>query len=156
MSTFSKISQKAQQVASTVSEAFNYAKEKVADLDPSQVVSLDDIGRKMASLGIPAITFAVAASVAGGMGLAGGAVITTALAMLGGPLGMVGGLLSLGILTIIADAVSKYGIEAVLGATFQARIEQGITAEQINAEIDKLWLSDELKFKIKSRFKQNG
>jgi hypothetical protein len=155
MSTLARIFQKAQEVGATVSEAVSYAKGKVADIDPSQIVSLDDIGRKIASLGTPAIAFAVAASIAGGTGLAGGAVITTALAMLGGPLGMVGGLLSLGVLTIIADAVSKYGIEAVLGTTFQKRIEQGITIEQVYKEIGELWLSDEIKFKIKSRFNQN-
>ena len=119
------------------------------------MVSLDDIGRKIASLGTPAIVYAVAASVAGGMGLAGAAVITSALAMLGGPFGIVGGLLSLGVLTVNADTVSKYGIEAVLVATFQAWIEQGKTLDQVYAQIDELWLSDELKFKIKSRFKKN-
>ena len=151
MSTLARIFQKAQEVGIIVSKAVNNAKGKVANIDPSQIISLDDIGRKIASLGTPAIAFAVAASIAGGTGLAGGAVITTALAMLGGPLGMVGGLLSLGVLTIIADAVSKYGIEAVLGTTFQKRIEQGITVEQVYKEIDELWLSDEIKFKIKSR-----
>lgn len=106
----------------------------------------------MASLGTPAIFFAVAASIAGGMGLAGGAVITTALAMLGGPFGMVGGLVALGVLTVVADAVSKYGIEAVLIATFNARREQGATLGEVHQEIDSLWLSDELKFKLKQQF----
>lgn len=107
----------------------------------SKVLSLDEIGRKIASLGVPAIAFAVAASIAGGMGLAGGAIVTTALAMLGGPAGMIGGLVALGILTVIADAVGKYGIEAVLFSTFKARRDQGISIEQIHTEIDGLWIS---------------
>ncbi len=137
------------------SEAADYLKEQAQVLggDAAHVVSLDEIGRKIASLGAPAIAFAIAASIAGGMGLAGGAVVTTALAMLGGPFGMIGGLVALGILTVIADAVGKYGIEAVLAATFRARREQGMTDEQIFQEIDNLWLSDELKLKIKNQLK---
>ena len=137
-----------------VEAATDFVKEQVASVGEyaGDFVSVDDIGRKIASLGTPAIFFAVAASIAGGMGLAGGAVVTTALAMLGGPFGMVGGLVALGVLTVIADAVSKYGIEAVLVATFNARREQGATLGEIHQEIDNLWLSDELKLKLKQQF----
>jgi hypothetical protein len=141
--------------AQKAGEAADYLQDQMQALggDGAKIVSLDEIGRKIASLGAPAIAFAVAASIAGGMGLAGGAVVTTALAMLGGPFGMIGGLVALGILTVIADAVGKYGIEAVLAATFRARREQGMTDEEIFQDIDNLWLSDELKWKIKSQFK---
>jgi len=139
--------------AQKAAEAAEHLKEQAQALggDATKPVSLDEIGRKIASLGAPAIAIAVAASIASGMGLAGGAVVTTALAMLGGPFGMIGGLVALGVLTVIADAVGKYGIEAVLVATFRARREQGITVEQVSQEIDNLWLSDELKLKIKSQ-----
>lgn len=142
--------------AEMASDAVDYLKEHAGTLgsDVANVVSLDDIGRRIASLGTPAIVFAIAASIAGGMGLAGGAVVTTALAMLGGPFGMIGGLMVLGTLTVIADAVGKYGIEAVLAATLRARHEQGMTDEQIFQEIDALWISDELKWKIKHHLKQ--
>jgi hypothetical protein len=144
--------------AEKASETVDYLKEQAQVLggDAANVVSLDEIGRKIASLGAPAIAFAVAASIAGGMGLAGGAVVTTALAMLGGPFGMIGGLVALGILTVIADAVGKHGIEAVLAATFRVRREQGMTDEQIFQEIDNLWLSDELKLKIKNLLKKSS
>jgi hypothetical protein len=133
----------------TAGEAFDYVKEQVAGSGVS--LPLDEVGRKIASLGAPAIAFAVAASVAGGMGLAGGAVVTTALAMLGGPAGMVGGLIALGVLTVIADAVGKYGIEALLVAVYRARIEQGMSVEQARSDIDGQWLSNEVKHKIKSQ-----
>lgn len=110
---------------------------------------LDEIGRKVASLGLPGVMFAVAASIAGGMGLAGGAVITTALAMLGGPLGMLGGLAVLGLATVIADAVGKYGLEAVLIAVYQERRRRGEGLQHLQREIDGLWVSDELKHKVK-------
>lgn len=133
-----------------VKEAAEFLKTHAPSFDNApQALSLDDIGRKIASLGVPAIAFAVAASIAGGMGLAGGAVVTTALAMLGGPAGMLGGLVALGILTLIADAVGKYGIETVLLTTFRARRDQGILIEQIHSEIDGLWISHELKYTLK-------
>jgi hypothetical protein len=162
-----KINDAAQNLGSTVGYAYGVSAEKVGEAadyikeqaqalgdNAANVVSLDEIGRKIASLGTPAIAFAVAASIAGGMGLAGGAVITTALAMLGGPFGMIGGLMVLGVLTVIADAVGKYGIESVLEATFRARREQGMTDEQIFQEIDNLWLSEELKLKIKDHLQK--
>lgn len=118
---------------------------------PSDALSLDEIGRKMASLGAPALAFAVAAGVASSMGLAGGAVVTTALALLGGPVGMVGGLVALGITTIIADAVLKYGIDEVLYATFKAKQEEGVSQEAIVSEIEGLWISTELRLKLRQR-----
>lgn len=141
----------AQHYASTASQ---FVQEQATTIGEqvTEYVSLDEIGRKIASLGTPAIVFAAACSIAGGMGLAGGAAITTALAMVGGPFGMVGGLVALGVLTIIADAVGKYGIEAVLTATFRARQEQGATGDEICQEIDKLPLSQELKLKLKEHF----
>ena len=42
---------------------------------------MDEVARRIAALGFPGVMFAVALSIAGGMGLAGGAAITTALAM---------------------------------------------------------------------------
>ncbi|GAB4178336.1 MAG: hypothetical protein Fur005_40590 [Roseiflexaceae bacterium] len=131
-----------------------YIKEHAPTLaaEAEKVLSIDEAGRAIAALGMPAIAFAVAASIAGGMGLAGGAVITTALAMLGGPVGMVGGLLALGTLSTIASVVAKYGIDAILVATFTARQESGITNEQIHTDIDQLWISDELKLKLKNQF----
>lgn len=62
-------------------------------------MSLDEIAPRVASLGLPAVMFAVACSIAAGMGLADGAVITTALAMLGGPFEMVVDLEALGVST---------------------------------------------------------
>lgn len=132
-----------------VDAATTFVKDQAASVEPPP---LDELGRKLASLGTPALLFAVAASTAAGMGLAGGAVVTTALAMLGGPLGMLGGLAALGLLTVIADSVSKYGIEAVLVSTFSAQREEGATLGEIHQQIDALPLSEELKLKLKKQF----
>ena len=113
---------------------------------------MDEVARRIAALGFPGVMFAVALSIAGGMGLAGGAAITTALAMLGGPAGMMGGLAVLGVATLIGDAVSKYGIEEVLVATYrERRYRKGELCKMLCLEIDSLWISDEMKWNIKRR-----
>lgn len=119
--------------------------------EAQQSLSLDELAHKIALIGLPALAFVVAASIASSAGLAGGAVVVAALAMLGGPIGLVGGLLTLGLLTLIADGVSKYGLNTLLLESFKARRERGISVEQIHAEIDSLWISDELKYKLKTQ-----
>jgi hypothetical protein len=119
--------------------------------EAQQSLSLDELAHKIALIGLPALAFVVAASIASSAGLAGGAVVVAALAMLGGPVGLIGGLLTLGLLTLIADGVSKYGLNTLLLASFKARRERGISIEQIHTEIDSLWISDELKYKLKTQ-----
>ncbi len=115
-------------------------------------MSFDEIARKIASLGLPAVMFAVACSIAAGTGLAGGAVITAALAMLGGPFGMVAGLGLLGIATVIGDAVSQFGIEELLVAVYTIqRQQQGRPCSDIVGEINSLWLSNDLRRRIINR-----
>ncbi|MBG1259558.1 hypothetical protein [Nostoc commune] len=114
-------------------------------------MSLDEIARRAASLGLPAVMFAVACSIAAGMGLAGGAVITTALAMLGGPFGMVVGLGVLGVSTLIGDAVANYGIEEFLVAVYNVHRSNGRSCSELTWEINSLWISDELKRRIINR-----
>lgn len=135
-----------------VGEAADFVREHTSSVAgaAAENLSLDEVGRKIASLGVPAIVFAIAAANAGAMGLAGGAVVTFALASLGGPAGMIGGLIALGVLTVIADAVGKYGIRSVLVAAFLARRDQGIPIAQLHEEIDGLWISDELKVLLKT------
>ena len=51
--------------------------------------SLDTVAEKIAALGVPGLVLIITIS---SVGLAGGAAIVTALATLGGPLGMMGGI----------------------------------------------------------------
>jgi hypothetical protein len=80
------------------------------------------IGRLVA-LGIPALVLVAAIA---STGLAGGAAIVAALAMLGGPLGMMGGVLVLGLLVLISHAVADYGFETVSCAYYAACGRRGI------------------------------
>lgn len=116
-------------------------------------MTLDEIARMAASLGLPAVMFAVACSIAAGMGLAGGAVITTALAMLGGPFGMVAGLGVLGASTLIGNAVANYGIEEFLVAVYNVHRSNGRPCSELTREINTLWISYELKRRIINRIR---
>lgn len=149
--TWKAAGQLAEEAQRATAEAIAAAQTQLEELqrDPGKALPLDELGRRMATLGTPAIMFAVAASIAGAAGLAGGAVITAALAMLGGPAGMLGGLALLGVAGLIADAVLKHGIDTVLTAAYQARLAQGESREHVAQEIDTLWISDDLKLKLK-------
>ena len=74
--------------------------------------------------------------------------ITAALAMLG-PGGMVGGIVLLGIIGLASDALSKYGLEALLKGIYKERRAKGELLINLNKEIDKLPISKELKLVLK-------
>jgi hypothetical protein len=54
-------------------------------------------------------------------GLTGAAAITAALAFLGGPAGMLGGIAVLSLTGLIADALTKVGLEDLLTAIYCQR-----------------------------------
>jgi hypothetical protein len=72
---------------------------------------LDKVVEKIVALGVPGLVLLV---VMAASGWAGGAAIVTALSMLGGPAGMLGGLLCLGVMVLISHALAKYGFEKFL------------------------------------------
>jgi len=66
-------------------------------------MSYDRLISFLAGLGVPGVILIVAIAVGG---YAGGAAIVFALAVLGGPLGMLGGLALLGVIALICAAVT--------------------------------------------------
>ncbi|MEA5530273.1 GTPase [Dolichospermum sp. UHCC 0684] len=108
---------------------------------------MDELIRKVAALGLPAVILAV---VMASTGLAGAAAITSALAILGGPAGMVGGIFALGTVGILTDLLAKFGIELVLMRIYEIRSEKE-NVEKLCQEIDNLpFISNELKQKVKT------
>jgi len=59
----------------------------------------NEVVHKVVALGIPGLELSV---VIGTTGLAGGAAIVAALAVLGGPFGILGGIAVLGVMTLVA------------------------------------------------------
>ncbi|MBN8561066.1 MAG: hypothetical protein J0L70_11115 [Leptolyngbya sp. UWPOB_LEPTO1] len=102
---------------------------------------MDEVVRKIAALGLPGVVLLVTMA---STGLAGAAAITAALAALG-PAGMLGGVAFLGVVGIAGDALSKFGLEAILSGVYLERRRQGASITSLHREIDQLWVSNDLK-----------
>ena len=84
---------------------------------------LDEVVRIAASVGAPAVLLIVALSIVGASGLAGGAALTAALALLGGPGGIPVGIMVLTFVGGVSAALASHGLEALLVAIYNRRIE---------------------------------
>ncbi|WP_418637407.1 hypothetical protein [Winogradskyella sp.] len=107
---------------------------------------MDKIVEKIVGLGIPGLILLVAINVSG---YAGAAAITSSLAILGGPAGMLGGIGILGFSVYVSMAISKYSFDRIYTKTIEGLKEKGETKESINIKIDKYPISRSLKLKLK-------
>lgn len=108
---------------------------------------MDEIVRKLAGVGLPAVILLITMATTG---LTGAAAITAALAMLG-PGGMIGGIVFLGIIGLASDALAKYGLESVLVEIYKTRLQDGESRDNLCNEIAWLPISDELKLVLKDK-----
>lgn len=99
---------------------------------------------KIAGFGVPGLVLVIAINATG---LAGAAALTASLAALG-PGGMIGGIVTLGAIGFIADALAKYGFEAILKGVVQELYKRGETKETIKAKVEKYPVSKGLKLKL--------
>ncbi len=106
---------------------------------------MDQIVSKIAALGVPGLVLLVAMAVTG---WAGAAAITTALAMLGGPFGMLGGVAVLGILVLISQGLAEYGFEKIFQAVIDELRKKGKSKVDIGREVISYPISKDLKSKI--------
>ncbi len=109
-------------------------------------IPIDRTVEIITGLGVPGLVLLVAMSVSG---WAGAAAITTALATIGGPLGMLGGITLLGGLVLIASAISRFGFWEIFKRVLENLKEQGKTNEEILHEIDGYPIANELKQKLR-------
>ena len=116
---------------------------------------MDRIIDKIAAFGVPGLVLLVATATSG---VAGGAAIVAALAALGGPIGMVGGIGLLILLAMVAQALARYGIEALFrGVIDRIKRDQGLSNEEIEAIIDGYWfISEDLKRRLKEFIRRWG
>lgn len=110
-------------------------------------IPFDKVIASIAGLGVPSLVLIVAIFAGG---LAGGAAIVAALALLGGPLGMLGGLALLGVLVMISKAITDYGFEVVFKAVLKKLKERGVTKQEILRKIAEYPISDDLKAKLQN------
>ncbi len=108
---------------------------------------MDKVIQKLVAMGVPGL---VLLAIAATTGLAGGAAIITALSVMGGPFGILGGIAALGVLALTVDAVSKYGFEKIGEQVVKGLEEDGLSKAEICTKIQGYkMLSDELKNKLK-------
>lgn len=105
---------------------------------------LEQIVSKIAALGVPGLVFTIAL---GATGLSGAAAITAALAALG-PGGIVGGIAFLGVAGLIADAVTTFGVDAILTGVVKELYLKGESKESIKEKVSKYPISKKLKLKL--------
>lgn len=106
---------------------------------------MDKVVDKIAALGVPGLVMVVAMAATG---WAGAAAVTAALAVLGGPLGMLGGIAMLIVLGLISKALAEYGFEKIFFATVDRLEKDGISVEDIRKKVEGYPISRELKLKI--------
>ena len=106
---------------------------------------MEKIVSKIAALGVPGLILITAI---GATGLAGGAAITTALAAIG-PGGMIGGIVTLGVIGLISEGITEYGFDAIFNAVVRELYKRGETKNSILKKIEKYPVSKQLKRKLR-------
>lgn len=105
---------------------------------------MDKIVGKIAALGVLGLVLMIAISATG---LAGGAAITAALAALG-PGGMIGGIITLGTIGLVSEAITEYGFDVIFKAVVKELYKRGETKESLLIKIKKYPVSKGLKLKL--------
>jgi len=98
-------------------------------------MGIDDVADKIAGAGIAGL---VLLGVMATTGLAGAAAMTAALAALGGPAGMLGGIVVIGLTATISAALAKYGFSELAQATVRSMVRNGKSKSKIRKEINGL------------------
>lgn len=108
-------------------------------------MKIDKIVETISGFGVPGLKLLITISISG---LAGGAALTASLAVLGGPLGMLGGIGVLGVMMLISRSISKYGFEKIYYSVLRKLIEKGETKESIIRKINSYPISKSMKLKL--------
>jgi len=111
---------------------------------------MDKIINKIVALGVPGVVLLVVVSTTG---FAGGAALTTALAVLGGPLGMVGGIALLGVLGLISKGITDYGFDRIYSKSMSGLKDKGHSEQEVIDKINILPISKSLKLKLIDKIK---
>lgn len=125
--------------------AFLIASFIVAMPNPSYAISLDTIATKLAGYGVPALVLVYLVATCG---VAGGAIITTVLSTLGGPLGMMGGIAMLILIKEVSEYLASYGMSTIMHAVARQLRQDGKSNYEIKREIEGYPISRSMKKEI--------
>ena len=106
---------------------------------------MEKLVSKITALGVPGLVLLIAVSTSG---FAGGAAIVAALSTLG-PGGLVGGIVTLGLIGLIAHGLTEYGVEKISCSVIKELLKKGETKESILAKIEKYPISKSLKSQLR-------
>ena len=106
---------------------------------------MEKIVSKLVGLGVPGLVLLIAVSTSG---LAGGAAIVAALAALG-PGGMIGGIVTLGVIALVAHGIAEFGVEKISCAVIKGLLNKGETKSSILSKVSKYPISGSLKRRLK-------
>ncbi|TAE58567.1 MAG: hypothetical protein EAZ87_12990 [Nostocales cyanobacterium] len=106
-------------------------------------MNLDEIAKKLGGLGVPGVILVILAITSAGSNAA----IVATLTSIGGPFGILGGIGLLGLTSLIGDAASTYGLEAIIKAIYSER-KKTESLRLLLKEVQDLPISDELKTKL--------
>lgn len=106
---------------------------------------MEKIISKIAALGVPGLILVVAMSASG---FTGAVALTVALSSIG-PGGMIGGIVVLGIVGLVAQALTEYGFELIFSGVVKELYEKGETKESILKKIGEYPVSNSLKRKLR-------
>lgn len=109
---------------------------------------MDKLLKLLAPFGVMGVVFIVALTSAMATGLVGAAAFTTAMAALS-PGGMIGGLLTLGVVGIVSELAVDYGYDAIVIAIVKEQLKTKSKDELWDAISKKKIISKNLKLKIK-------
>lgn len=108
---------------------------------------MDDVVKRIASLGLNGVIFVIALAT---RGVATFLAIPIVVAAFGGPFGIIGGITVLGLTTLVGDALAGFGIDAILSGVYAERRKTEPSAS-LMSEIDNLpIISDQLKRRLKA------
>jgi len=94
---------------------------------------MDELVNKLAGLGVAGL---VLVGLVATSSYVGAVAITTSLALLGGPFGMIGGAVALTLIAAISSAIAKFGVEALAKAVVSKLKESGRSEASIIREIN--------------------
>jgi hypothetical protein len=94
---------------------------------------MDELVNKLAGLGVAGL---VLVGLVATSSYVGAVAITTSLALLGGPFGMIGGAVALTLIAAISSMAAKVGIEVLAKAVVQKLIDCGRSKDSIIQEVN--------------------
>lgn len=97
------------------------------------VFRMDELANKLAGMGTAGL---VLVGLVATSSYAGAVAITTSLALLGGPFGMVGGVVTLTLIAAVSSAITKFGVEALAKSIITKLKASGKAPDSILKEID--------------------